>query len=800
MQQLPEALAPMGQYAQFILCRLVPDEKTGKNNKIPYNPHTVQPFKKGENWQEDPTQWAHISQVLPVLGALGPGWCVGFLFTPSDPLFFVDLDSCISNGQWSQVAAHIMGLLPGAAVELSQSGVGSHIFGCYTQMPEHRCKNTALGLEFYHERRFVALTGNVLGGTVWIDHTAAIPSLVDLYFKPGEGAESFEWSTVADPSYTSNLSDDELITRARESKSAGAIFGGVTFNDLWTGNAAVLGAKWPSAKGEQWDGSSADASLAQHLAFWTGNNAQRILDIMEKSALVRDKWATRDRYLENTITNACSMQTKFYSQKQEDATPIEELGDTFTNEPKRTSGYKLMPIDLQAEHFRGCAYVIGENKIYTPGAGLLKQDQFNGTFGGYAFQLDDENRIKPTRKPWEAFFDSHGIAWPRVHDACFLPQEEPGAVINKEGDMFINVYQHVPVKVQEGPVDLFLDHLKRLLPDEHDRLVMLSWMAACVQHKGHKFKWAPFLQGVEGNGKSFLTDCMVQAVGRKHCHLPKADEFGEKFNDWAFGRIFIGVEDVYTSDHKKDVIEILKPLITQDWMPRRAMQKGQEMQDICCNWVLNSNHKDGIRKTRNDRRFAPFFCPQQCEADLYRDGLTPDYFTKLNNWAKQAGGFAAITHYLATYPLEANYNPALGAGGKATRAPKTSSTEDAIVSGLGGIEQEIIEAIDQEFEGFRGGWISSVALTTLLERIGGSRAIPPNKRRALLQTLGYDYHPALRDGKCTRPLDIEGGLRPRLFIKGGHISANITSVSDAIRAYIAAQTDEEAKRMFITNN
>lgn len=799
MQQLPEALAPMANYAQFVLCRFVKDEKTGKTNKIPYNPHTCGPFDKGENWQADPTKWGPASSVLPLAASLGEGWGVGFLFTDNDPFFFVDLDHCIDAEQWSQVAAHVMGLLPGAAVERSHSQEGAHIFGVYSGMPEHRCKNKPLGLEFYHRGRFVALTGDVLGGNIWGDYTAHLPGLIDLYFPPGDASEEFEWSYEAVDNYTSKLSDDEILEKARASKGGAGLFGGVTFEDLWTKNEAKLAEKWPDdgTKMRAFDESSADMSLAQHLAFWTGNNAERIKDLMERSALVRDRWD--DRYLRLTISSACAMQTKFYSEKLEDATPIEELGDKFVDEPKRSTGYKLMPVDLQLEYFSGCKYVIHENKIYTPDAGLLRQDQFNGLYGGYAFQLDDENRIKPTRKPWEAFTDSQGLEWPRVHDTCFRPRDEAGKTIHEDGKRLVNTYYPITVATTPGDVTLFMDHLKRLLPDQKDREIMLSWMAACVQHKGHKFKWAPFIQGVEGNGKSFLTDCMVHAIGRRHCHLPKADEFGEKYNCWAFDKIFIGVEDVYVPDAKREVLEIIKPLITSEWMPKRAMQRGQEMFDICCNWILNSNHMDGIRKTRNDRRFAPFFTPQQQEADLYRDGLTPDYFMHLMNWAHN-GGFAAITNFLSTYEIRADYNPALKAGGQASRAPLTTSTEQAIDAGRGGVEQEIIEAVDQAAEGFRGGWISSVALNKLLENIGLTRAIPRNKRRALLNSLDYEYHPALTDGKCTKALDIDDGQRPRLFIKKGHISANATTSARAVELYVNAQTSAqeqaEAERLF----
>jgi hypothetical protein len=61
-----------------------------------------------------------------------------------------------------------------------------------------------------------------------------------------------------------------------------------------------------------YNGSSAYIALALHLAFWTGKNMERIKNIMLRSALVRDKW-DREKYLQDTIKNACAMSTDVYS-------------------------------------------------------------------------------------------------------------------------------------------------------------------------------------------------------------------------------------------------------------------------------------------------------------------------------------------------------------------------------------------------------------------------------------------------------------------------------------------------------
>ena len=85
------------------------------------------------------------------------------------------------------------------------------------------------------------------------------------------------------------------------------------------------------------------------------------------------------------------------------------------------------------------------------------------------------------------------------------------------------------------------------------------------------------------------------------------------------------------------------------------------------------------------------------------------------------------------------------------------------VAGLGAAEQEVLEAIDQQRPGFRGGWVSSTALDVLLATMGKSTSIPRNKRRALLESLGYSAHPALPEGRST--VTDTDGSRPRLYVR-----------------------------------
>ncbi len=785
MRQLPEALQAFAAYEQFILYKIVPDGD--KARKLPVDHRTLQTFIKDCGWQQDPAAWTTADNAIQLAAMCGADHGVGFFFTVNDPFFFVDLDKCLQpdDSGWSPVAIDIMGRLPGAAVEVSHSGRGLHIFGT-GNTPEHSCKNIPLGLELYTESRFVALTGTNIVGSAATDCTSILPALVAGYFPPKVATKSQEWTSTPAEGSTPPETDEELINRGLASGSAESVFAGkASFKSLWNCDVDVLAATYPDGSGTRaYDESTADMALVQHLCFWTGNNCERVLKLMWLSGLVRDKWTSHAQYLHMTITRAASMQNSFYTvgKKKEERPRIDVAPTVRTLDgPTRREGFQFLGIDGQVELFNGCIYIQDIHRVFTPDGGFLKAEQFNATYGGYVFQVEDNASGKTTKKAWEAFTESQGVQYPLAHSSCFRPSLDVGALIQDEGRVMVNTYIPVITQRQQGDAGPFLDHLQRVLPVPGDRAILLAYMAACVQYKGVKFQWAPLIQGAEGNGKTLFTLCVAAALGDRYTHLPPANEIAEKFNEWLFNKLFIGVEDVYVPDHKQEIIEVIKPMITNKRLAMRAMQQSQVMGDNCANFILNSNHRDAIRKTRNDRRFCVFYTAQQCAEDIIKDGMNGDYFPSLYRWL-DGGGYAIVTDYLYTYTIPDQLNPA----GACHRAPETSSTNEAIQASMGGVEQEILEAIDEGRPGFAGGWVSSMAIERLLQAQRLARAIPHNKRRELMKSLGYDYHPALNNGRVNNLVAFDGG-KPRLFIRDGHISANLISAAEVARAYQEAQ-------------
>lgn len=766
MNRLPESLLPLTAFNQFILWRLEP--RPGQRDaKIPVH-STGQPINA-----HDVSQHMGYPMAAELAVQAGPGIGVGFVFTGHDPFFFLDIDDCYVDGQWSPVSQWICGVFPEAAVEVSQSGTGLHIIGTGRTGP-HGSKNKILGIDLYTAGRFVALTGTGARGSVGADYSIGLQAFARDYFPPTIGKSvSPEWTDFPVEGWRGSDVDKTVLDIALRSQSGKSAFGkAASFKNLWDGEIENF---YPSH-------SEADLALAQHLAFYTGNNCERIKSLMEQSGLFRDKWTLRPEYLEGTILTAISRQSTFYTGGAP-PTPVllENLVVGDTREPTILSGSQIFNIDDQLTLFKGCTYVQDIHRVATPDGALLKSDQFKAVYGGREFVLDSVNS-KLSSNAWEVFTESRGVRFPKVHGTCFRPLEKPGVILEEEGRTLVNTYVPIKTKSKAGDPARFLDHLIRVLPNARDQSILLAYMAACVQHIGVKFQWAPLLQGVEGNGKTLFTRCVANAVGRRYTHYPKAADIDNKFNGWLLGKLFIGVEDIYVPDHRREILETLKPMITGgDGLEIQLKGVDQITVDICANFILNSNHKDALVKTKNDRRFAIFFTHQQEADDLTRDGMSGNYFPDLYDWLRR-DGYQIITQYLSQYEIPDELNPAT----QCHRAPATSSTDEAVIASLGPIEQEIIEAVEQERPGFAGGWISSMAVERLLADMGAKRRIPPNKRRDMLRRLGYEWHPGLHQGRVNNPTMLDMG-KPRLFIKDGHLAGNLRQPQEILTAYSKAQ-------------
>lgn len=791
MYILPGALAPLSQYRQFILVQLTPalDERgqivPGKTVKHPINPHTLL-----KHSAHDPAIWMDCTSAAQLAAKHGPGYCVGFVITANDPFICYDLDNCATlAGTWNDDAQEIMRRLP-TAVELSLSGRGLHGWGFYTgTCPPHGKRNKQRNMELYSELRFIAL-GTTASGTMQ-DLTALLPAFIDEFFPYSDEVENGDgWTSAPVPEYTP-LTDEELLHKAMAStrkQDASVVFGGgailPNFTDLWTRNVDVLVRAYPpQMAGKEFGQSDADIALAKELAYWTGKDCERIARLMNMSALKREKWlpSVHKTYFTDTVLKGVAFCNAVYTVK-----PVVPVAVPLVQ------GAKLSPtaithntfVGRESLHiiFNGCVYIQDVNAVLLPNGDVVDQARFNAKFAGYCFVMDNEG-TKTSKSAWEAFLGNQLVAFPRTEGTVFDPALEFQSVVERAGRSWVNIYKEPVVDRRPGDVQPFMDLLKKLLPNGDDALILLSYMAAVVQYRGTKFRWAPFIQGTQGNGKSTIVACLRYALGHKYIFSVKAGMIENGFNAWLENNVLYVADDIYSAKDRTDMMEALKSLITE--MEHAITLKGIDsiQKIICGNFIFTDNHKDAMKKQDDTRRICTLYCAQQSKWDRQRDGLTKQFFAGVFiPWLKN-GGYAHVAELLHTMPIDPRFNPA----GECQEAPETSVTREAVIDGRTGIEHEVAEWVELGEPGFCGDFISHHMLKAkMMESPQYSKSATPLKIKEMMNRLGYELHRALPEGRVPTFV-MPDNTRPLLYVKRDVWQANLDDASTVTALYVQAQ-------------
>lgn len=357
------------------------------------------------------------------------------------------------------------------------------------------------------------------------------------------------------------------------------------------------------------------------------------------------------------------------------------------------------------EHFSNFTYLI-EGKVFIELSTGKKFDkeQFNDKFCvPFAKKIDHSDpkkapKVIETTDASTAFIRSElsEIAGNKKVDSMIIDNSIGyGEIVERRGSKVINMFKGLTINPVEGDTSLFHDYMDRLFECQGDKEIVLDYMAAMIQHcGGEKIKHGPFIQGVQGNGKSTIGKIVRKIIGEEVCAIPSNGDINERYNGWALGKLFATVEEVKVKGF--EVMDSLKTLITEDSISYRLMKTDSFLADNRCNFMFFSNHKDALLIDRNERRYSVFFTKQQTVEDLARDfGGDPDsednsngpgvkYFDKLYEWLND-GGYANICHELIERDISSF---SLG------RAPRTSNLQEAINHGLSNNASILQDGID----------------------------------------------------------------------------------------------------------
>lgn len=246
----------------WVCYRYFYDDGIDKYRKMPINPRDMEPAKSN-----DPATWTDYDTAVRAAEECDG---IGFMFSNS-PYFGVDIDGVRDEierykaGEDTIIAEFVDTLQ--SYTELSRSGNGIHIICRGKLPPSGRRKGN---VEMYENGRFFVMTGNIAAEYADIsDCTEAIKVLHEKYIGGGTSPSS----SPALPPAELALTDSELLDRAKNAKN------GAKFARLYAGDISGYTSQ-----------SEADMALCNHLAYWTGCDAERMDRMFRGSGLFREKW------------------------------------------------------------------------------------------------------------------------------------------------------------------------------------------------------------------------------------------------------------------------------------------------------------------------------------------------------------------------------------------------------------------------------------------------------------------------------------------------------------------------------
>lgn len=259
-----------------------------------------------------------------------------------------------------------------------------------------------------------------------------------------------------------------------------------------------------------------------------------------------------------------------------------------------------------------------------------------------------------------------------VYDYAYDPSQPGEVFFVNRGRRYVNTYSPTYPELDDKNASLagalFQRHLRNLILEAENRTTLTDFMAFMVQSPGRKIRWAVLIQSVEGAGKTYLAEIMKSVLGAEHVQTIDGAAIKSGWNEWAFGRQLVVLEEVRVSGaNRHEIMNTLKPLITNDDISVNERFRNNRQVTNISNYMLFSNHHDALALTPGDRRYFVIKSPLQHKAQVL--ALGENYFPPLYNMLRDHPG--AMRAWLNDWEI----SPDFRADG---HAPRTKYVQDLI--------------------------------------------------------------------------------------------------------------------------
>jgi len=331
---------------------------------------------------------------------------------------------------------------------------------------------------------------------------------------------------------------------------------------------------------------------------------------------------------------------------------------------------------------RGVCYVTTTQDFYRHRTGeRYKAEAFNNAYARWL--LPKEEDLRNAGKPVTPQTLSQPIVVPSdyalnhlkistVYDYAYDPSQPTEVFFVSGGRKYVNTYcptypDLVPENSQRAG-EIFQSHLQNLIAEPDYRRTVTDYLATLVQTPGKKIRWAILIQSVEGAGKTYLAEATKAVLGGEHVKIISGDSIKSGYNEWSFGHQVVVLEEVRVAGtNKYEVMNALKPLITNDFVSVNQKFRDQREVRNISNYLLFSNHHDALALQPGDRRYFVVKSPLQQKSQVV--ALGENYFPPLYAMLREQPG--ALRSYFNDWSI----SPDFQADG---HAPRTKYVQDLI--------------------------------------------------------------------------------------------------------------------------
>lgn len=716
---------PLRSARAWLVWRLIQKDGQKKPSKIPF--YTSGEPRSAQGTDGDRAALVSFDEARAACQAGGYSG-VGFATLSEFGVVALDFDAVIENGI---VDPRVLDVVAGSYAEISPSDTGIRAF--FTgSLPSRKDTKGSPSIEVFGDTGFVTVTGKVLPGHElfgWSDVVAPVtPAVLALYeerFGQVEARSAAHDLMAIVPTLGWSLDEaravimdcDPSADRDHWVKALAALHHelngseeGLQLADEWSARgASYSGLSDVEGRWRSFGKRSAAPITGRWLLKWQSEctvhqRYQRVAQWKDRIASAADEFTLREK--------VCAEIQRDVLGDLERESLAQALVERFklmgTKFPIGQCRKMLEPARVESaapEWIAPWVYVTDEDNFFRQDSDeWLSMQSFNAKF----------NRLvgEGNTASWVAL-DELGLK--TVTRGMYVPWA--GALFTIEGVECVNTYRpsSTPKRSMfisepgQRAIDLVRAHISLICGGRREVVTQVeSWMAFCVQNPGVKVRFAPLIKGVEGDGKSLIGQVMSVVMGYPNVKQISPTVLGTDFSDWAHGACIGVLEEIKLTGHNKyDILNKLKPFITNDMVPVHPKGGAERNVHNTMNYIAFTNHSDALPLGDTDRRWMVIFTPYNSLAELQAAvGDTGAYFDALH--AAIQTHASELREFFLAYTVSAAFKP----NGS---APMTDEKARMVAMSASPEEEAVLDVLEAGGVGISASVLSSSCVTSMLE-------------------------------------------------------------------------------------